>query len=604
MPNASFLNPKPIRIAPRPESHLVPRTQFIHSVSGNNCGASWCIVEGCNSIAKHLLPLDNDLKLKWIWALHLHQNTTKPLRKYSRVCSRHFKPEDFIWANRNGEHIPIGLKDLAIPSIIKPRNVKSALALKKSDQLRTYSKPVLPTAFVQELPSLETQECKNSSNNADPLGEPMEIKTEPCLALDQLNAAKKTHIEDVTIKVEPEPDLDLDQLSAAIHTEDVKVIKVESDEKDVLPTDDDKTKQEIDLSSDSFIEIEIDGQCTQDSQDKKKCECQKLQTNSQRVQQFDKCVQTDAIYDSEYDGLSIHKMRKSEQEIQFYTGLGNYNQFYLIFDSLGQSVYNLKYFYSQPPKHLDPMDQLLVVLIVLYRHKTYEELSILFKTNIKQIFNLFITWIRFMALQWKQINLWVDNDTLHSHVPSADLKPPTHILDVIECQVRKPHHETAQKMINLLTNKDQQCVLKFLIVISPGGMISHVSPGYGGSVSDRQIIERSPILGRFTAGDEILVGKGINTETFMGTNNIKDIFEPLGVKVNTPGLSKKNGHPLVNTVLTSFHKRVVKRCCDVERQLMKYRILTSPTTHSDTMLCSDIVFVCAMLVNFKQCFKT
>ena len=50
-----------------------------------------------------------------------------------------------------------------------------------------------------------------------------------------------------------------------------------------------------------------------------------------------------------------------------------------------------------------------------------------------------------------------------------------------------------------------------MIGISPKGVVTYVSPSYGGATSDRQIIERSELLAanKFLPGDEIMADRGI-----------------------------------------------------------------------------------------------
>lgn len=70
-----------------------------------------------------------------------------------------------------------------------------------------------------------------------------------------------------------------------------------------------------------------------------------------------------------------------------------------------------------------------------------------------------------------------------------------------------------------------------MVGITPNGAVSYVSSAYGGSESDRQIIERSSLLneGKFDAGDSIMADRGIL---------VQDLFANQNVSVNTPTLLK------------------------------------------------------------------
>lgn len=148
----------------------------------------------------------------------------------------------------------------------------------------------------------------------------------------------------------------------------------------------------------------------------------------------------------------------------------------------------------------------------------------MYDITIKQVSNIFITWVRFMSLQWKQIDIWIDKETVKAYMPLDfyDKYPSTRvIIDATEFPVKKPKLPFAQQ-VTFSSYKNRNTV-KALIGITPSGLISYVSPCYGGSATDRQIIERSSILRKFDYNDEIMVDKGLN---------VQDIFVPYGVKVN------------------------------------------------------------------------
>lgn len=64
-----------------------------------------------------------------------------------------------------------------------------------------------------------------------------------------------------------------------------------------------------------------------------------------------------------------------------------------------------------------------------------------------------------------------------------------------------------------------------MVGCSPGGFVSYLSPAYGGSVSDRQIVERSNLTTLCDPGDSIMADKGFN---------IQDLFAQSDVTINIP----------------------------------------------------------------------
>lgn len=83
--------------------------------------------------------------------------------------------------------------------------------------------------------------------------------------------------------------------------------------------------------------------------------------------------------------------------------------------------------------------------------------------------------------------------------------------------------------------------------------------------------------------------------------NVQDIFISHGVKVNMPAFFKK-GNQIGPDTLRETRKIASKRV-HVERvigQLKTYKILTQPMNRTETLLSSDVMFICAMLVNFRS----
>ena len=58
--------------------------------------------------------------------------------------------------------------------------------------------------------------------------------------------------------------------------------------------------------------------------------------------------------------------------------------------------------------------------------------------------------------------------------------------------------------------------VKFLIGISPQGVISFVSKGWGGRVSDKHLTENCGLLNHILPGDQILADRGFNVQESVG----------------------------------------------------------------------------------------
>ena len=135
--------------------------------------------------------------------------------------------------------------------------------------------------------------------------------------------------------------------------------------------------------------------------------------------------------------------------------------------------------------------------------------------------------------------------------------------------------------------------MKAVVGISPSGLVSHIPPTYGGSASDRALVEESNLLRKCDPKDSIMVDKGFN---------VQDIFAPHDIAINIPTFLK-HGNQFTSKQLANDRKIASKRV-HVERVIglaKTYKILTVPLSDVLITLGTEIVFVCFMLCNFRRC---
>ena len=137
------------------------------------------------------------------------------------------------------------------------------------------------------------------------------------------------------------------------------------------------------------------------------------------------------------------------------------------------------------------------------------------------------TWINFMYFEFQELDFWPSRDVIDEHFPSnfKEMFPKTRvILDATEVPIQRPKHCDSQR-ITFSTYKNRN-TLKTMIGISPRGQVTYVSPSYGGSASDRQMFERSPLVKEplFLPADSIMSDRWIM---------VQDLFSNKDVRVNT-----------------------------------------------------------------------
>lgn len=224
----------------------------------------------------------------------------------------------------------------------------------------------------------------------------------------------------------------------------------------------------------------------------------------------------------------------------FYTGLASYTDFLHVLYNLGEAAFHLNYIYNQV-QNLTIENQLFLTLIKLRQYKTNFELSKLFSVSTTTVENIWLTWINFMSRQWREVNFWPDRDLVNFFAPRDFYSkfPTTRlIIDGTEIAVKKPKPPIAQQT-TFSTYKNRN-TMKVLVGSTPGGLTSFISPAYGGSASDRQLVERSPLLNLCEPGDSVMSDKGFN---------VQDLFASRDVTINITTFFKKQNRMSGNTVL-------------------------------------------------------
>ena len=121
-------------------------------------------------------------------------------------------------------------------------------------------------------------------------------------------------------------------------------------------------------------------------------------------------------------------------------------------------------------------DQLFLTLVKCRRYTSNFDLSRMFRVSESEVCSISATWIRFMRLQWSEVNVWPSRDIVFFHAP-PDFKwkfPTTRtIIDGCEFPVKKTKVPAAQQ-VTFSTYKNRNTA-KVLVGVTPGGLVSHIS---------------------------------------------------------------------------------------------------------------------------------
>ena len=159
-----------------------------------------------------------------------------------------------------------------------------------------------------------------------------------------------------------------------------------------------------------------------------------------------------------------------------------------------------------------------------------------------------------------------------------------------EVPIQKPSQPIAQ-LAAFSTYKNRNTV-KVLVGMSPGGLITYVSPACGGATSDRQIVGRLGLPTKCDPADQIMGDKGFKVD---------DLFLPYQVTVNIPTFFRKKNRMSSAAVLRD--RKVSSKRVHIERIIglaKTYTILRDPLTPWESTLATQIMEVVFFLCNFVK----
>lgn len=290
---------------------------------------------------------------------------------------------------------------------------------------------------------------------------------------------------------------------------------------------------------------------------------------------------------------AIKDLEDDPSAILEFTGLENYYKFQTVFMSLGKNI-KINYLGNTGHSKLTLQDQFFLTLWKLRKYPTDKELSLHFEANVKQVNNIFKSWIIFMSGQWSQIDLWPSKELVQYYMPDnfKSQYPNTRvIIDGTELHVQGSSDPHIQQ--STFSYYENVTTLKTLVGNTPRGLFSYQSELYGGSASDRQLVERSDLQNKCEPGDVIMADKGFR---------VQDYFAPHDVTVATPHFTKGRGYLphselMKDRQLAKFRVLVERIIC----LLKSFKILSTTLKHNHIPLAAEITRVCVMLCNFKEC---
>ncbi|XP_049525924.1 uncharacterized protein LOC125946467 [Dermacentor silvarum] len=192
-----------------------------------------------------------------------------------------------------------------------------------------------------------------------------------------------------------------------------------------------------------------------------------------------------------------------------------------------------------------------------------------------------------------QMDLWLSRDKVDKAMPAIfkERYPSTRaIIDATEVRCEVPSSLVLQSA-TYSTYKSTN-TMKGLVVISPDGTITFLSKLFTGSVSDKELVEKSGFLKlKFEPGDSVMADKGFK---------IQDLLSAKGVALNIPPFLRRQ-HLTEEEVRQT--EEIASLRIHVERRIQRikaFHIFDRPIPLSIAPIINEIWALCAFLSNLQS----
>ena len=138
----------------------------------------------------------------------------------------------------------------------------------------------------------------------------------------------------------------------------------------------------------------------------------------------------------------------------------------------------------------------------------HTDLAFRFGLELCDVSRIYSKWVKALSRAMKFLIIWPDRQALRKNLPRCfkSCKNCVCIIDCSEIKIERPFNLNSRAQA--WSNCKHSNTVKYLIGITPAGVGSFLSHGWGGRVSDKEITLKSRFLHFLQHGDYILADRG------------------------------------------------------------------------------------------------
>ena len=209
--------------------------------------------------------------------------------------------------------------------------------------------------------------------------------------------------------------------------------------------------------------------------------------------------------------MSMNSFESDNKKMKFYTGIESFGALKAIFNLIQPSIKD------HPLSHLSKFSQFVMVIMKLRLNLSNEDLGYRFGVSQSTVSKYWTKMIDIMYTRLKPLIKWPEREELWRTMPLAFKKHFSKCVCIIDCfELFCERPSDLMARAQTYSQYKHHNTVKFLIGISPQGVISYVSKGWGGRASDKYITENCGILNHILPGDQILADRGFTVQESVG----------------------------------------------------------------------------------------
>ncbi|XP_034042965.1 uncharacterized protein LOC117525241 [Thalassophryne amazonica] len=273
--------------------------------------------------------------------------------------------------------------------------------------------------------------------------------------------------------------------------------------------------------------------------------------------------------------LSENSLRNDAEKVKFYTGLPNYYVLETVMWLLAPHMDGIK------NMKLSKFQQLLLTLMRLRLDLRNQDLAYRFGVKVGTVTRTVHRMVNIMSSTLVPTAVfWPSRAELRKNLPAALHSSHPDCVVIVDCftvPFEEPvfqgsqQHRVASSSQGIGTSHN---VLKYLIGVAPQGVVTFVSRGALGNVSDKCLAEGCGLLCKLLPGDVVLASRDLDIcESVAARGAVFQISSNYSDKGEAHGMSESSAPPEASADTATVHDHVEKVISMVKQ---RYTMLTGP----------------------------